>query len=71
MVEICISDDGNGFTEQVLFDPFSRKNICTKPGTGIGLSIINKIIAIHGGTLHLWNSENGGAKYHITLPKYS
>ena len=41
----------------------------TKPnGSGLGLSIVNKIINDHNGSVK-FNSNNNGTKVEITLPK--
>jgi two-component system, NtrC family, sensor histidine kinase HupT/HoxJ len=50
-----------------LFDPF----FTTKPpgqGTGLGLSISYGIVAEHGGSLTISNSESGGAIVRMALP---
>lgn len=49
--EVCVRDNGPGIAEDIkthLFDPF----ISTKPnGTGLGLSLVAKIIGDHGGMI--------------------
>lgn len=49
--EVCVRDNGPGISEDIkahLFDPF----ISTKPnGTGLGLSLVAKIIGDHGGMI--------------------
>ena len=65
-----IDDTGPGVsaTHQVkLFEPF----FTTKPagqGTGLGLSVARQIIQLHGGTLHLANRPEGGARVTIQIP---
>jgi len=67
-VLIAVSDNGEGFDQQVanlLFEPF----FTTKPhGLGIGLSISRSIIEAHGG--RLWAAANPprGATFSFTLP---
>ncbi len=69
VIRIEIDDTGPGIPSEVekkLFDPF----FTTKPtgmGTGLGLSVSSKIIALHGGTLELYNRPEGGARARITL----
>ncbi len=50
-LEVCVRDNGPGISEDIrayLFDPF----ITTKPnGTGLGLSLVAKIIGDHGGMI--------------------
>jgi signal transduction histidine kinase len=65
-----IDDTGPGISEaneSRLFQPF----FTTKPpgqGTGLGLSVARQIIKLHGGTLHLANRPEGGARVTIQLP---
>ena len=65
---IVVSDNGKGFSENVLKAPFSRTQVGEKEGSGIGLSIIKKIVDGHGGNIKLTNQKNGGAVYTIELP---
>ena len=65
---VTVSDSGPGvpsaMKDQVL-DPFySTKN----SGTGIGLSIVHRIITDHGGSLNMSESRWGGAEFRIELP---
>lgn len=65
---ITVSDSGPGVPlsmKDQLFDPFySTKN----NGTGIGLSISNRIITDHGGSMDIAESRWGGAEFRIELP---
>ena len=67
-ITTIITDNGTGFSTDII------KNI-TKPyfttktkGSGLGLSIVNKIINDHNGTIE-FSSDNNGAKVKINLPK--
>ena len=66
-IVVGISDSGPGVPFEIrdkIFDPFfSGKN-----GMGIGLSIVQRIIADHGGELYIDTSEWGGAEFRIELP---
>ena len=61
-------DSGPGIDEAILpnlLDPF----FTTKDdGTGLGLPIVQSIIASHGGQLHLANAAEGGAVVTVSLP---
>ncbi|MDH7605209.1 MAG: ATP-binding protein [Melioribacter sp.] len=63
---IYVKDNGNGIEEtDKIFDPF----FTTKPsGTGLGLSLSQKIIEQHGGTLRLISSKAGETIFEIKLP---
>jgi len=67
-VELEIADSGPGIEEQVsphLFEPF----FSTKSGgTGLGLTIVERIAAAHGGDVSARNCPQGGAAFTIRLP---
>ncbi|HEY7905462.1 MAG TPA: ATP-binding protein, partial [Wenzhouxiangella sp.] len=67
-----ISDNGPGFSDEVLaraFEPY----VTTKPGgTGLGLAIVKRIVEEHGGEIELANDQTGslgGAVVRIWLPQ--
>lgn len=67
-----ISDNGPGFSDEVLaraFEPY----VTTKPGgTGLGLAIVKRIVEEHGGEIELDNDRSGslgGARVSIWLPR--
>ena len=65
---VTVSDSGPGVPlvlKDQVFDPFySTKS----SGTGIGLSIVYRIITDHGGSLNVSESRWGGAEFRIELP---
>jgi signal transduction histidine kinase len=69
VVVIRIEDSGPGIPEahlEKIFDPF----FTTKPtgrGTGLGLSVSQQIVEMHGGTVDVGNRDTGGARVTITL----
>jgi C4-dicarboxylate-specific signal transduction histidine kinase len=64
----AVSDSGPGIlleNREKIFAPF----FTTKPaGMGIGLSISQRIIADHGGSLSLSESSMGGSEFRVSLP---
>jgi two-component system nitrogen regulation sensor histidine kinase NtrY len=68
IVEICVSDTGHGISPQdkdKLFLPhFSTKN----RGTGLGLAIAARIVAEHGGTIHVEDNQPAGSRFIVELP---
>jgi len=68
MVRIEVADTGPGISlEDVsrLFEPyFSRK----KKGGGLGLAIVERIIADHNGSIHAEQNHPQGARFIIELP---
>jgi signal transduction histidine kinase len=71
-VEIFISDKGPGIPEHLrdrIFEPFV--SFGKENGTGLGLTIAQKITEEHGGSLTLANSSPGGTTFKIVLPLVS
>ncbi len=70
-IQIGIADTGSGITEEIcrnIFDPyFTTKD----SGSGVGLTIANKIIQMHGGTLSYNSSYKKGARFTVTLPPHA
>ena len=68
-VEVSVSDTGSGLPAEIigtLFTPF----VTTKShGVGIGLTIAQRIVAAHGGTIAAHENQNGGATFTVTLPR--
>lgn len=71
VVILDIIDNGTGIDKgdvNRLFDPFFTTK-ATGLGTGLGLSVAKKIVALHGGSLTLENREDGnGAMARLILP---
>ncbi|MGE5480946.1 MAG: ATP-binding protein [Chloroflexota bacterium] len=70
---VCINveDQGGGIPESELeriFDKFYRLPGVKAGGAGLGLSISRGFIEAHGGSIRAENSEEGGARFIITLP---
>ena len=66
-IELCVSDNGSGFSAGVrdnVFEPY----VSTKPkGSGLGLAIVKKIVEEHGGIIVAENLQSGGALIRIRL----
>ena len=66
-VRLAVSDNGNGFPEELMariFEPY----VSTKPrGTGLGLAIVKKIVDEHHGSIAIENRPSG-ASVSVLLP---
>lgn len=75
-VQIEIEDNGRGISGRDLpyiFDRFYRADASRNSstgGSGIGLSIVRKIIEDHGGRIWATSKENTGTIMHFVLRKY-
>ena len=67
-VTILVMDRGDGLPQETkakLFDPFFTTKI---HGSGIGLSISKQFVEARGGTLKIYDRENGGTVAEVSLP---
>ena len=75
-IQIEIEDNGKGISQKDLaniFDRFYRtdasRNSATG-GSGIGLSIVKKIIEDHGGKIWATSKEDSGTTMYFVIRKY-
>lgn len=68
-----VEDNGIGIPEKFhtrIFDPFTRLHSESEyPGSGLGLTICQKIIQRHGGEIWCESSINEGSTFYFTIPK--
>ena len=70
---VC-ADTGMGMSEAFqarAFEPFSqegKKSLSTYKGSGLGLSIVKKIVDQMHGTINMQSKENVGTKFILTIP---
>ena len=68
-VEIVVTDNGGGMTEEVrerIFTPFfSTKE---QKGTGMGLAVVARIVSTHEGSTAVESEPGKGATFRVTLP---
>jgi len=67
---IIVDDDGPGLNPAQR-DQVARRGLRldeTKPGSGLGLSIVRELVALYGGNLQLGNAPIGGLRAELALP---
>jgi len=68
-IQIRVSDNGRGIPESIrdkLFDPFVSMG--KENGTGLGLTIVQKIVQDHGGEIVVEKTSELGTVFRLTLP---
>jgi signal transduction histidine kinase len=73
VIRVIVDDDGPGLT------PAEREQVArrgrrldeTKPGSGLGLSIVVELAALYGGTFALGSAPLGGLRAELVLPAAS
>jgi signal transduction histidine kinase len=68
-VEIRVSDTGRGIPELIrsqLFEPFVSHG--KENGTGLGLTVVQKIVQDHGGDVAVEKTSPAGTVFRLLLP---
>lgn len=71
---IEVEDDGPGVAvddRRRILEPFQQGREATgsaSPGTGIGLSLVERFIAAHGGMVEVGDRPGGGARFTVRVP---
>jgi two-component system sensor histidine kinase BaeS len=75
-VAVDISDTGVGIAAGDLphvFDRFwraDRSRSRTTGGSGVGLAVVQRLVAAHGGRIHVESEPGRGTSFHIWLPRW-
>lgn len=71
-VELAVQDQGAGIPPELLqqiFQPFAQGEQWCRHGLGLGLSIVQKMVELHGGSIQADSGGYGqGARFSIRLP---
>jgi signal transduction histidine kinase len=69
-VRIVVDDDGPGLpaADRESAGKRGQRLDETKPGSGLGLSIVTELATLYGGTLKLGRAPAGGLRAELTLP---
>jgi signal transduction histidine kinase len=67
---VTVADHGPGVDESITqaFDRFHTGSTGGAGSTGLGLSIVRWVAQAHGGTLMVYNADDAGAIFELTLP---
>ena len=67
---LVIDDDGPGLTEAERAEATRRGRRLdeTKPGSGLGLSIVSELVGLYEGRFRLDRSPSGGLRAEVELP---
>ena len=72
VLKLAVEDTGTGMTEeeqQRVFGAFERlSNAAAKDGFGLGLSIVQRIVAMLGGTIRLDSEKGKGSRFTVEIP---
>jgi len=71
-VSFSVSDEGIGIPKSdqaSLFQPFQRcRNAADFEGTGLGLAVVQRSVAVHGGTIEVDSAERQGTRFVVRIP---
>ncbi len=72
VLKLIVEDTGTGMTEeeqQRVFVAFERlANAAAKDGFGLGLSIVQRIVSMLGGTIRLESEKGKGSRFTVEIP---
>ena len=68
LVRLVILDSGKPFPEEALSELMDPIMMSRSFGTGLGIPMAKKILASHGGDVHLMRWDGGGNRAEISLP---
>ncbi|MFA6508105.1 MAG: ATP-binding protein [Treponemataceae bacterium] len=67
--ELSVTDD-NGRVDEAVIERLGKERFSTKTnGTGLGLLFVTRIAALHGGSLTIDRTEDGGFQARLLLPE--
>lgn len=71
-VRITVTDHGEGVAlderAKVFQKYFRGRSAQNRPGAGLGLYLVQRIVTLHGGTVTLGKAAHGGAVFTLSIP---
>ena len=71
---LAVSDHGPGVPSaerEAIFQRFWQGRRDRGGGAGLGMAIISRTVAAHGGTIEVGDREGGGARFTVSLPPFA
>jgi len=68
-VEVVVEDTGTGIAEGAMERIFDLYYTTKAEGTGLGLSLVHRIVSEHGGRLDVYSEEGSGTRFSLVLPR--
>jgi signal transduction histidine kinase len=71
-IEVRVCDNGRGIPQEIhgnLFEPFVSHG--KENGTGLGLTVVQKILQDHGGDVSVENTSREGTVFRLVIPRLS
>jgi protein-histidine pros-kinase len=68
---LTVEDEGPGVPDSIkatIFEAFKRGDMVEAPGSGIGLSLVARFAALHGGRAWVEDRRSGGSAFKVLLP---
>ena len=68
---VVTRDYGPGISEdelELIFQRFWRRDRNRAGSTGLGLSIVNRVVQLHGGSIVVSKAKGGGAEFSLAIP---
>lgn len=74
-VDFCIANSGPAISEETMkhmFEKFYQGDTSHKSeGNGLGLTLVKKIISLHGGSISVRNTSDGLVEFNVIIPNNS
>ena len=71
-VDFCIANSGPAISEETMkhmFEKFYQGDTSHKSeGNGLGLTLVKKIISLHGGSISVRNTSDGLVEFYVVIP---
>jgi signal transduction histidine kinase len=67
-VVLSVDDTGGGIPDGILEEIFNPFFTTKDVGTGLGLTLVRRIVRAHGGRVEVENHPGEGVTFHLWLP---